>query len=283
MAIAVKPLPNGFAAEVTGADMNQWGDDKQFETVHGAFISHGVIVVRDQDLTPDAQIAFGRRFGELQEHVLAKFLLPQHPEILVLSNRRKNGESIGIADAGRHWHSDMSYAERPPLGSMLYAHEIPPVGGETLFVDMHAVYDALPEDTRLRIDGLKGLYNYTRDYEKARKKSPDRPPLSEAQMAALPEVTHPMVRTHPDTGRKALYVNEGHTIGVDGMAKDAGQALLGELFEFSTGPEFIYRHEWRRHDVLFWDNRRALHHALPYDQQHVRHMHRVTFAGDRPV
>jgi taurine dioxygenase len=102
-------------------------------------------------------------------------------------------------------------------------------------------------------------------------------------MAALPEVTHPMVRTHPDTGRKALYVNEGHTIGVDGMAKEAGQALLDELFEFSTGPEFIYRHEWRRHDVLFWDNRRALHHALPYDQQHVRHMHRVTFAGDRPV
>jgi taurine dioxygenase len=177
----------------------------------------------------------------------------------------------------------MSYVERPPLGSMLYAHEIPPEGGDTLFVDMHAVYDALPEDTRKRIDGLRGVYNYIRDYEKARKKNSDRPPLSEAQLASLPEVTHPIARTHPDTGRKALYVNRGHTIGVAGLAEEEGQALLGELFEFSTRPEFIYRHQWRRHDVVFWDNRRALHHALPYDARYVRHMHRVTIAGDRPV
>lgn len=283
MAIEVKPLPEGFAAEVTGADMTQWRDDGQFEKIHRAFLDHGVIVVRDQALTPEAQIAFGRRFGELQGHVLAKFQLPEHPEILVLSNRRENGEAIGVADAGRHWHSDMSYVERPPLGSMLYALEIPPAGGDTLFVDMHAVYDALPDATRQRIDGLKGLYNYTRDYEKARSRNPDRPPLSAAQLAAVPEVAHPIVRTHPDTGRKALYVNQGHTIGIAGMSEEDGQALLDELFAFSTRPEFIYRHQWRRHDVLFWDNRRALHHALPYDPQYVRHMHRVTIAGDLPV
>ena len=283
MPIEVKPLPNCFAAEVTGADMNQWGDDKQFETVHRAFISHGVIVVRDQDLTPDAQIAFGRRFGELQEHVLAKFLLPQHPEILVLSNRRENGEPIGIADAGRHWHSDMSYAERPPLGSMLYAHEIPPVGGETLFVDMHAVYDALPEDTRLRIDGLKGLYNYTRDYEKARKKSPDRPPLSEAQMAALPEVTHPMVRTHPDTGRKALYVNRAFTTGIEELESDESAAILTMLLEHAEKVEFQIRFRWEKNDMAFWDNRCAMHRALWDYWPADRKGNRVTIKGDRPV
>ena len=283
MAIEVNPLPDGFAAEVVGADMNHWQDDAPFETIHGAFLNHGVIVVRDQTLTPDAQIAFGRRLGELQGHVLEKFLLPGHPEFLVLSNRLENGEPIGVADAGRHWHSDMSYTQRPPLGSMLYALEIPPVGGDTLFVDMQAVYEALPTDTKRRIDGLKGVYNYVRDYEKARKRNPNRPPLSAEQLASLPEVAHPMVRTHPDTGRKALYVNEGHTIGIDGMAEAEGKALLSEVFDFSTRPEFVYRHVWRRHDVVFWDNRRALHNAMPYDSQHVRHMHRVTISGGRPV
>ena len=175
MAIEVNPLPDGFAAEVVGADMNHWQDDAPFETIHGAFLNHGVIVVRDQTLTPDAQIAFGRRLGELHGHVLEKFLLPGHPKFLVLSNRLKNGEPIGVADAGRHWHSDMSYTQRPPLGSMLYALEIPPVGGDTLFVDMQAVYEALPTDTKRRIDGLKGVYNYVRDYEKARKRNPNRP------------------------------------------------------------------------------------------------------------
>ena len=282
MSIEVTPLSDVFGAEVAGADLNDWDDDEQFKRIRQAFLDHGVIAIRDQKIDPAAQIAFARRFGELQGHVLSKFCLPSHPEILILSNRRKNGEPIGIADAGRHWHSDMSYAERPPLGSMLYAHEIPPEGGDTLFADMHAVLDALPSATRSRIDGLQGAYNYTRDYEKARAKNPDRPPLSAEQLASLGEVTHPVVRTHPDTGRKALYVNEGHTIGLAGLPENKAHALMQELFEFSTRPEFVYRHVWQRHDVLFWDNRRALHHALPYDRQHIRHMHRVTVAGDRP-
>ncbi len=283
MAIDVKSLSDAFGAEVIGADLSRWDDDEQFRCIHDAFLNYGVIAIRNQDMTPDAQIAFAGRFGNLQGHVLKKFLLPEHPEILVLSNRRDKGEPIGIADAGRHWHTDMSYTERPPLGSMLYAHEIPPEGGDTLFANLHAAYDALPEALKDRISGLKGVYDYTRDYEKARKKNPDRPPLSEAQLASLPKVEHPMVRTHPETGRKALYVNEGHTTGVAGMAEEEGRALLSELFEFSTRPEFTYRHKWQRHDVLFWDNRRALHHALPYDQQYTRHMHRVTVAGDIPV
>ncbi len=283
MAIEVRPLSDVFGAEVIGADLAHWDDDAQFEVIHEAFLRHGVIAIRDQDIAPEQQIAFGRRFGALLGHVLTKFQLPDHPEILVLSNRREDGEPIGIADAGRHWHSDMSYTERPPLGSMLYAHEIPPDGGDTMFADMYAAYDALPGTMKQRIDGRNGVYNYTRDYEKARRKNPDRPALTAEQLAALPTVEHPVVRTHPETGRKALYVNPGHTTGLAGMAEDEAQDLLRELFEFSIGPDFIYRHVWRRHDVLFWDNRRALHHALPYDQRHVRHMHRVTIAGDRPV
>jgi taurine dioxygenase len=282
MPINVTPLSDALGAEIIGADLNHWDDDDQYARIRAAFLEHGVIAIRDQTIGPEAQIAFARRFGELQGHVLAKFLLPEHPEILVLSNRRENGAPIGISDAGRHWHSDMSYAERPPLGSMLYAHEIPPEGGDTLFANMYAVLDALPRAQRDRIDGLEGVYNYTRDYEKARQKNPDRPPLSAEQLASLGEVRHPMVRTHPDTGRKALYVNEGHTIGIAGLPDDEANALLQYLFAFSTQPEFVYRHHWRRHDVLFWDNRRALHHALPYNLKHTRHMHRVAVAGDRP-
>jgi len=283
MQISVTPFSDAFGAEVTGADLNRWDDDEQFARIRAAFLDHGVIAIRDQEIDPESQIAFAKRFGELQGHVLSKFLLPEHPEILVLSNRRENGEPVGIADAGRHWHSDMSYSERPPLGSMLYAHEIPPEGGDTLFADMHAVLDALPSETRERIAGLKGVYNYTRDYEKARAKNPDRPPLSDEQLATLGEVTHPMVRTHPDTGRKALYVNEGHTIGIGGLPDSEAQSLLQELYAFSTRKDFVYRHQWRQHDVLFWDNRRAMHHALPYNLKFIRHMHRVTVAGDRPV
>jgi taurine dioxygenase len=282
MPIDVTPLSDVFAAEVTGADLNNWDDDEQFACICKAFLDHGVIAIRDQRIDPTAQISFARRFGELQGHVLSKFCLPDHPEVLVLSNLRKNGEPVGIADAGRHWHSDMSYSEQPPLGSMLYAHEIPPEGGDTLFADMHTVLDALPPETRSRIDRLQGVYNYTRDYEKARAKNPDRPPLSEEQLETLGEVTHPVVRTHPDTGRKALYINEGHTIGLAGLPETEAQALMEELFAFSIRPEFVYRHVWRRHDVLFWDNRRALHNALPYNVQYTRHMHRVTVAGDRP-
>ena len=282
MPIEVTPLSDVFGAEVTGADINHWDDNEQFAQIRQAFLDHGVIAIRNQRIGPAAQIAFASRFGTLQEHVLSKFCLPGHPKILVLSNRRTNDEPIGIADAGRHWHSDMSYAERPPLGSMLYAHEIPPEGGDTLFADMHAVLDALPPETRNRIDDLQGVYNYTRDYEKARAKNPDRPPLSAEQHATLGEVTHPVVRTHPDTGRKALYVNEGHTIGLAGLSEAEALPLMQKLFTFSIQPEFVYRHVWQHHDVLFWDNRRALHHALPYDPHHVRHMHRVTVAGDRP-
>lgn len=281
--IRVTPLSGAFAAEITGADLNRRDDDAQFATIRDAFLRFGVITIRDQDITPETQIGFARRFGNLQTHVLAKFQLSDHPEILVLSNRHEKGEPIGIADAGRHWHSDMSYTERPPLGSMLYAHEIPPEGGDTLFADMQAAYGALPEDRKAELRGLNGVYDYKRDYEKARRKNPDRPPLTAEQLAALPKVEHPIVRTHPDTGQKTLYVNQGHTTGVAGMAEDAGRALLEELFAFSTRPEFVYRHVWRQHDVLFWDNRRVLHHALPYDQKYVRHMHRVTIEGDRPV
>lgn len=283
MAIEVRPLSNVFGAEVIGADLARWDDDAQFETIHDAFLRHGVIAIRDQDITPEQHIAFSRRFGTLLIHILAKFHLPGHPELLVLSNRHENDEPVGLANAGHNWHTDISYWERPPLGSLLYALEIPPEGGDTLFADMHAAYDALPDATKLRIGGLEGVYNYTRNYEKARCKNPDRPPLTAAQLAAVPTVKHPVVRIHPETGRKALYVNSAHTTGIAGMAEDEAQSLLQELFAFSTGPDFIYRHQWRRHDVLFWDNRRALHHALPYDPKYERHMHRATVEGDRPV
>ena len=284
MAIEVRRLPDGFAGEVIGADLARANDHAQFRTVHATHLKYGVIVIRDQDITPAQHIAFSRRFGDLEIHVLDKFHPPDHPEILVVSNRRENGEAIGVADAGRHWHSDTSYSAEPALGSMLHALEIPPEGGDTLFADMYAVHEGLSPAMKQRIAPLRGVYDYTRDYEKARARNPDRPPLTAEQLAKVPTVTHPVVRTHPETGRKSLYVNAGHTTGIEGMAHDEAHELLEELFAFSIRDEFVYRHRWRLHDLIFWDNRCTMHHALPYDREkYTRHMHRTLIKGDKPV
>jgi len=178
----------------------------------------------------------------------------------------------------------MSYNEVPPLGSLLYGLEVPPEGGDTKFANLYAAYDALPEATKRRVAGLKGIHDYVRHYKRADDLSGGkRAKLSDAQMASLKQAVHPIVRTHPETGRKALYIDEGHTIGIEGMSDEEAKPLLKELYEHATRPEFVYTHKWRLFDIVFWDNRCLLHQAQPYDAaKHVRYMHRTTVKGDRP-
>jgi taurine dioxygenase len=283
MAIEVRGMPGGFAGEVLGADLTRAED---FEAVHQAFLDHGVIVVREQPLSPETLIAFSGRFGPLmgrRPSMSDKVLMPGHPEIVILSNRKKNGENVGIADAGRYWHSDLDFEESPNLGTVLHAIEVPPEGGDTLFCDLEAAYATLPDAMQKRIAGLRAAHTFAKHYREVIAQGSKRIPLTEEQIAALKTTHHPIVRTHPETGRKVLFVNPGHTTVVEGMDEADSASLLQALYDHSLQPERIYRHRWRTGDTVLWDNRRVMHHAEPYDMaRYTRHIHRTSIHGDRP-
>ena len=197
----------------------------------------------------------------------------------MLSNVKRDGRAIGIEDAGRYWHSDVTYEEVPPLGSMLYGVEVPPEGGDTYFANMYAAYDALDAAMKARLANLRAVHRYNIDRQRRQRGAIT---ITEDQADKIRDVTHPVVRSHPETGRKALYVNPGFTVGIEGMAEADGAALLAALFDHMDDPAFHYRHVWRQRDLVFWDNRCVMHRATDYDPVHTRHMLRTTVKGDRP-
>jgi taurine dioxygenase len=276
----------GFAAplgaQVLGLDLAQPLAASDFARIHRAHLDHHVLVFREQRITPQQQIDFSRRFGPLQIHVLHQFLLPGHPEVLVVSNIVENGKPIGLGDAGYYWHSDLSYKERPSLGSMLHAQELPEAGGDTLFANMHLAWDTLPEPLRHTIAELRAEHSYLAKYEELHRRSPWRPPLSAAQLAQVQPVQHPIVRTHPETGRKALFVSEHFTTRIVGLPESESRELLTELFAHSVRPEHVYRHRWQPHDMVFWDNRSVMHLAGGCPDHMRRRLNRTTIEGDAP-
>ena len=280
MTLDVRPLSPALGAEVVGADLSRPLSDDAFARIKRAHLDHCVLVFRDQHLTPAQHIAFSRRFGDLHIHMLEQYLMEDHPEILVLSNVRQGGRAIGFEDAGRYWHSDVTYEEVPPLGSLLYGVEVPPEGGDTLFANMYAAYEALDAAAKRRVAGLRARHRYNIDRRRPRRGTIH---VTDEQAAKIREVSHPVVRTHPESGRKALYVNPGFTVGIEGLAETDGAALLAELFDHIDDARFQYRHVWRQRDLVFWDNRCVMHHATDYDPVHTRHMLRTTVKGDRPV
>lgn len=284
MAFEINRLGGRFAAEIVGIDLARPLPEDEFRAVRDAWFDAGVVVFRDQRLAPAQQVAFGRRFGELIVHVMRQFLLPGHPEILLISNRKHpNGTPMGFEDAGRYWHSDISYDERPALGSHLYAVEIPPTGGDTLFADMRHALETLPGGLRRRIDGRRARHSYTRNWHRNETVEGGRPAVSAEQNDRLRDVSHPMIRTNEDTGEEALFVNPGFTFTVEDMDEAESDALLAALFEHSAREAFVYTHKWRSGDLLCWDNRTVMHRATMYDPAHTRHMHRTTIAGGRPI
>jgi taurine dioxygenase len=271
-----------LGAEITGLDLSQALDETVMAEVRRALLdSDGLLVVRDQHITPKQHIAFSRQFGPLMIHVLHKYLLPGHPEILKISNAIENGEPIGLGDAVGYWHSDLSYTPEPSLGSLLYALELPKDGGDTSFASMTAAYDELPADIKGRVEGRYAAHSYSHRYDRM-KGSQWRPPLSQEQKREIPEVVHPVVRTHPETRRRCLFVNEGFCSRVVDLPEAESQALLKFLFYHSTEPRFVYRHRWQDHDLLFWDNRCTIHMGHGCPPQFRRHMHRTTIRGDAP-
>ncbi|UCJ15490.1 TauD/TfdA family dioxygenase [Pseudomonas sp. MM211] len=278
----VRPFSAAVGAEIVGLDLSRPLNDADFARVHRAHLDYNVVVFRDQRITPQQQIDFSRRFGVLQIHVLKQFLLANHPEVFIISNIIENGQPIGLGDAGKFWHSDLSYKEFPSLGSMLLAQELPEEGGDTLFASQQLAYETLPAELRQAIDGKRAAHSYTARYADEVFKGIRRPTLTEAQLAEVKAVIHPVVRTHPETGRKGLFVNENFTTHILDVPEDESRQILTELYAHSAKPEFIYRHQWQPNDMVFWDNRALIHLATGCPSHLRRRMHRTTIQGDVP-
>jgi taurine dioxygenase len=261
-------------------------DDRTFEDIERVFHDNVVIYFRGQQLSNEQHIGFSRRFGDLETHVQAQYLLPHHPEILVISNiKNDDGKNIGLADAGFTWHTDVSYLKKPSRCSLLYAKEVPfrdgtPLG-DTVFTNTVAAYEALSESLKKRLKGLRAIHRYS---ARMRVDNSPRPALTKAQLAATPDVAHPIVRTHAWTGRKSLYVTAGECIGVEGLPDDEALALIKELHAHCIKPDFQYRHKWQVGDLLMWDNATSMHIAIcDYQPPERRLMHRTTVAGAIPI
>ncbi|WNW12890.1 TauD/TfdA family dioxygenase [Pseudomonas sp. DTU_2021_1001937_2_SI_NGA_ILE_001] len=278
----VRPLAGNVGAEILGLDLSRPLNDSDFARVHKAHLDHHLVVFRDQHITPAQQIEFSRRFGVLQIHVLKQFLLPGHPEILIVSNIVENGQPIGLGDAGKFWHSDLSYKELPSLGSMLYAQELPSEGGDTLFADMHKAWDTLPAHLRQAVEGRQAVHSYTARYRDGHNAENWRPTLTAEQLAQVVEVAHPIVRTHPENGRKALFVSENFTTHIVGISEDESRQILAEVYAHSTRPQNVYRHQWQDNDMVFWDNRSLIHLATGCPAHLRRRLHRTTIQGTAP-
>lgn len=284
MTLSVLPSGKALGAEIV-VDLAGNIDDATFRQVEAAFHDHIVVVFRNQSLSSERQIAFSRRFGELEIHIVKKYLLADYPEILLVSNiKNAAGENIGLADAGFTWHSDVSYRQRPSRCSLLYAIEVPEQDGVTLgntvFANTIRAYDALPDSMKTWLAGRMAVHRYS---ERMRVADSPRPKLTAAQLAETPDVAHPIVRTHPFTGRRALYVTKGECIGIEGVPDDEGRAVIEELHDHCLRSEFQYRHQWRTGDLLMWDNATAMHLAIcDYALPQRRLMHRTTVIGSVP-
>ncbi|MBI2977454.1 MAG: TauD/TfdA family dioxygenase [Rhodospirillales bacterium] len=271
----VERIAGALGAEIQGLDLARGLDDETVAFIRNALLDHLVVFFRDQTLTPDAFAAFGRRFGKLARYPFVDGL-PGQPEVIEV--KKLENERVNF---GGVWHSDTAYLEEPPMASMLLALEVPPVGGDTLFANMYAAYEALSDGMKRLLAGLKAVNSSAvADVTRTREdRIASNPGKAKGQVF---EAAHPVVRTHPETGRKALYVNCAHTVRFDGMSVEESAGLLSFLFAHQTKPELTCRFHWRVGSLAFWDNRAAQHNPINDYHGYRRRMHRITLAGDRP-
>jgi alpha-ketoglutarate-dependent taurine dioxygenase len=275
----IAPLSSHTGAEIRGVDLARPLDEAVRAQLYRSFVDCSVLVFRDQQLTPDQMLAAVRLFGTVFAQHNARFALPECPQIHYISNLDRHPDGRRYIP-GEGWHTDHSNAERPPKATVLHAVALPDRGGDTQFANMHAAYDALPEAVKTRIAGLRAVHVYQSRHS-ARQllalAAPDRERIPAA-------VAHPVVRTHPESGRKAIYINPIRIEGIAGMAEGEALALLADLLEHATEPRFQYRHQWRPGDLVMWDDRALLHKANgDYDMSQLRYLYRVMLEGDRPV
>jgi taurine dioxygenase len=277
--IEVKPLAGALGAEIAGVDLSGPLADATFAEIHKAHLEYLVVFFRDQEISDDNLAAFGRRFGELAPLPPHRQFPGKFPELLVIDKKPEDKLNFGW-----EWHSDTTHLEVPSLGSVLYAKIIPPVGGDTLFANQYMAYDTLSDGMKSLVDGLVAVHSNGRILRSLNDgQSPA--PGTEAASAGWANgwAEHPVVRTHPETGRRALFVNEMHTERLKGMTVEESQPLLRYLYDHSSRPEFTCRFRWSAGSIAFWDNRSVQHLALNDYPGHRRLMHRVQIKGTRPA
>jgi taurine dioxygenase len=270
----IHPLSPTIGAEVSGVDLRAGLSAPELATIKQALLDWKVLFFRDQDITTDQHLAFARLFGELEVHPFAP-QKPGYPEVLSITHNR---ESRGKENA---WHSDVTWRLAPSLGSVLRSLEVPEVGGDTLFCDMYAAYEGLTDEVKAQIEGRTALHDFAHFRKGLRKQGKTEAEI-EAFNKAYPMAEHPVVRTHPETGRKALYVNAPFTQYIVGMERSESDALLAHLYAQAAIPEYQCRFRWTVNAIAFWDNRASQHYAVSDYWHAVRSMERVTIVGDRP-
>ncbi|MGY6501456.1 MAG: TauD/TfdA dioxygenase family protein [Acidimicrobiales bacterium] len=275
-ALDVAPLTGTVGAVVSGVNLATELDDGTVAAIRQALLDHHVVFFRGQDLSPERQIAFGRRFGELDTHPFVEGM-DSHPEVIEIIT-----EPDDPVNFGGGWHTDVTFLEEPDLGSILYAVEVPPFGGDTIFADQHAAYDALSDPVRSFLGGLVARHSAGGQYAPGGYSTLARSMRTKNADRADTIVEHPVVRTHPESGRKALYVNPAFTVGIKGLRPAESAALLAFLFEHTTKEAFTCRFRWEPGSVAMWDNRSVQHYALHDYRGQRRRMRRITIKGDRP-
>jgi len=270
--IQLRPIAGALGAEVCGADLADL-DDATFAEIHAAWLEHQVLFFRDQDLTPDQHKAFGRRFGPLQVHpFLHSRKAEGHPEIVVL----ESNEARPVVAAG--WHTDVTFSETPPMASILRGVEVPAWGGDTMWASTTRAYDALSSTMKRMLDGLVAIHDTSKTFSRGAYPSESHPDAEKT-----PTAIHPVVRTHPETGKKALFVNSAFTLRIKGLRPAESEALLAFLYRHITTPEFTCRFHWEKNSLAIWDNRCTQHRVVADNLKAHRRMERVTVEGDRPV
>lgn len=288
MNFTINRLSDTGAAEVLGLDCSQPLTADQLAALQRAFQDDPVLVIRGQHLTAGQQGVFSRQFGPLESQDQKAYVHPDDEDVLILSNEiRPDGTAVGVVDAGDFWHSDSSHHEEPCKATILYSVRNPSRGGDTEFCNMYMVYDALPADLKRQVAGRYGIHHVSKTRNPRVTISPDRPGAKdyyERRATETHEVRQPLVRTHPETGRQALYISPRFTIGIADMDDGEAQALLDRLFAtFVRERRFQYRHRWQDGDLVMWDNRCMTHRACGgYGLPDIRRMHRTTVVGDRP-
>ena len=279
--LEVVPISAAIGAEIKGVDLAKV-DAATFAAVRNAWLEHCVLLFRDQDISDADLVAFSRRFGELDESPPNEngVMSPSgFPEILVLSNVVENGVAIGsLGNQECIWHSDMNYREKPPMGSMLYALEVPPSGGDTGFLNAYTAYETLPAPLKRRIEGLEIKHDSTTNSAGYRREGSE----DVTDVTVSPGTRHPIVRTHPETKRKTLFLGRRRYAYIPGLALADSEALLDALWAHATQEKFTWHHHWRVGDVVCWDNRCTMHRRDDFPENLRRVMHRTQIKGDRP-
>jgi taurine dioxygenase len=264
--IEVKPLAGALGAEISGVNLKHV-DDETFSEIQSAWLEHLVVFFRNQKITPQEQIAFAKRFGDIHYHPFMKSM-EEHPEILEIV--KEEGDTRAF---GETWHTDQMFNPKPAKATILYAKETPSVGGDTMFANMYLAYETLSEPVRKFVDGLTAVHDGEKRY---------RGHYGDDRGRIYPRAEHPIVRTHPVTGKKCLFVNRFFTTHIVGLRREESDAILEMLFRHIETPEFAMRFQWQPNSIAFWDNRCAQHHAVWDYYPSKRYGHRVTICGDKP-